>query len=450
MKDQSNRPAFYYWYRQLLCCWMVLLYFISLSGQVPLSLSQAVEKGLRNNFDIQINQINHAIVDRRIKAAKKERLPTVDIYATQGNFIVNDRSPTSFINDFYRDRNFSVGLDGEWLLFDGAQGKLNREQYQLNKEEQETLGQIALETTIYQVLLNYYEALIKQEALKVAEESRTLSLERLQDVRIRVNLGKSSQYDAIRFENAFLLDSIEVIHQKQAVIAANNQLNLAMANDKKRRYRLTDQLTYQTRNFDLTKMLQKLKRQNRALKNQHLSLEFVKLNTKAIGKSNLPQVRLNAGLSQRFNGTNFPETPRIKSNTFQFQFRVSANYNLFDGGRTKRAKQESELQEQVEILKAAQLETRLEQELIGAIDNYNRKKEVLRVTDKLLKNIERNIQLEQDRYKNGFSSALDFRTVQLEYVNTKFVRLEAIYELVVNELNILQLTGDLTSNWNKH
>ena len=156
MKDQGILPIYYCWYPQFFCCLLVLLPFVSLKGQKPLSLSQAIEKGLQNSFDIQINQINHTIADKRIKEAKKERLPTLEVNATQGSFIVNDRSPTSFINDFYRDRNFTVGLDGEWLLYDGAQGKLRREQYQLNKEEQETLGQIALENTIYQILLNYY------------------------------------------------------------------------------------------------------------------------------------------------------------------------------------------------------------------------------------------------------------------------------------------------------
>ena len=450
MKDQGILPIYYCWYPQFFCCLLVLLPFVSLKGQKPLSLSQAIEKGLQNSFDIQINQINHTIADKRIKEAKKERLPTLEVNATQGSFIVNDRSPTSFINDFYRDRNFTVGLDGEWLLYDGAQGKLRREQYHLNKEEQETLGQIALENTIYQILLNYYEALIKQEALKVSEEVRTLSLDRLQDVQLKVNLGKSSQYDAIRFENAFLLDSIEVINQQQEVQAALLRLNEAMGQQRKIKYRLTDQLAYQTRSFDQIKMINKMKRQNRTIKNQYLVVEFVKLNTRTIGKSNLPQVRLNGGISQRFNGTRFPETPRIQSNTFQFQFRISASYSLFDGGRNKRAIEESELQEQVEVLRTEQLETRLEQELIGSIDTYNRKVEVLRVTEKLLKNIDRNIQLEQDRYKSGFSSALDFRAVQLEYVNTQFARLEAIYELLVNELNVLRLTGDLSGNWNKH
>ena len=44
----------------------------------------------------------------------------------------------------------------------------------------------------------------------------------------------------------------------------------------------------------------------------------------------------------------------------------------------------------------------------------------------------------------GLSSALDYRSLQLEYTNTQYDRLTAIYELLVSELEIQRLVGELT------
>ena len=95
------------------------------------------------------------MANQRLKAAKKERLPTVNVFAQQGNIIINDRSPTTFINDFYRDRNLAVGIDGTWVVFDRFEGKRNKKQYSLTKEDRELKEKLAIENTVYTIRLAY-------------------------------------------------------------------------------------------------------------------------------------------------------------------------------------------------------------------------------------------------------------------------------------------------------
>ena len=148
-------------------------------------------------------------------------------------------------------------------------------------------------------------------------------------------------------------------------------------------------------------------------------------------------------MSQSFNSTIFPEIPRIKGNTFQFNLRFVANYNLFDGGIRKRATSDSKLQEQIALLEVDRLKINLYHQLDNAVESYTQQLEILSSIEELLRNLKLNLELEQDRYTNGLSSALDFRAVQLEYTNAQFAKLETIYQLIINELTILQLTGTL-------
>jgi len=427
----------------------LLLFFLVLgaitaTAQVPLSLSQAVEKGLKNNFAIQINQLETQMAATKVKAAKKERLPKVDLYATQGTNLVNDRSPTSFINDFYRDRNLSFGVEGNWVLFDGFQGKINRERYQKLMESSEGNGQLAIENAIYATLLTYYDALLKKEALKVARESKQLSTERYTDAQLQQQLGKASNYDVLRFENALLIDSSTIVNQQKAFDAALLALNKAIGNRKIVAYQLTDPLNYVAQKYELPKMRKQLERTNQVLRNRYINLETLKLRTEIVRKSALPTISISTGLSQRFNGTQFPEVPRIKSNTFQYNLRFSANYTLFDGGTIKRRIEENEVLEQIAYLQIDQVKQELNDNLSAAVSNYNRQLSIIQVNERLIQNLVKNMELEKDRYTNGFSSALNYRTVQLEYITAQFTRLEAIYELLRNEVDILRITGGLS------
>jgi len=94
----------------------------------------------------------------------------------------------------------------------------------------------------------------------------------------------------------------------------------------------------------------------------------------------------------------------------------------------------------LEVLK---LNTESADNLTSAISNYNRQLELVQINERLLEYMEKSISIEKDRYSNGFSSALNFRTVQLEYINAQFTRLQTIFELLKNEVEILRITGAL-------
>lgn len=423
-----------------------------LIAQKTLTLRQAVEKGLGNSFDIRTGQINKSIANRRLKAANKERLPTINLRVDQLNSYTDDNSPTAFFQNSFGNRALSLSADGDWVLFDAFQAKNNKQRYKLNVTDQTTKELQVIENTVFTVFQTYYEALIKKEALEVAKESENLSKERMEDAQLKESLGQVSRYDALRFENALLLDNNNVLRKEQELEVALIQLNSAMGNKEYIPYELTAKLDYEVQEYDLPKLKRQLAQQNKDLLNQDLAIELAQLNTKTIKNSTLPTLRVNAGASQRLTRTRSPqfEDPLRKGNTLQFNLGLSANYTLFDGGQRKRAAQESQLLEQVEVVKKEQLQTNIGQNLTNSIHSYQKQAAILEMTDKLLKNLELNIQLEQDRYKNGFSSALDFRAVQLEYINTQLMRLETIYQLVVNELTILRLTGTLTKNWGRN
>jgi len=71
------------------------------------------------------------------------------------------------------------------VLFDGFQGKINKERYKKLQEISEGTEQLAIENAMYTILLAYYNTLLQKEAVKIARQSLQLSLERHQDAQFQ-------------------------------------------------------------------------------------------------------------------------------------------------------------------------------------------------------------------------------------------------------------------------
>lgn len=431
--------------RRLFISSSLILFFgsLNLNAQTPLSLSKAIKIGLSNNLDIQISNLETQTATNQLNAIKKDRLPRLSANISQNNSIVNDRSPTTLINNFYRDHFWSFGVNGDWVIFDGFKGRIGAKRFQKIKKEFEGRTQLAIENTIYAITLAYYKALLEKEALLVAQKAKQLSEERYKNGTQQERLGKISNYDLLRLKNALLSDSTTILIQQKKYEAALEILRATMGQTKAIVYQLTDKLAYDFKDYNFKKLLPKLKQGNQALENQYSRLEAQRETTQLLKADLYPTIAVNSGIFQRMNNTYISELGNIKSNTFNFYVSFSVNYNLFDGGRTKRAIQESQIQEKVELLKKDQIEQSLSNDLVKFVKNYQRQLAIIELNDELIQNIEKSLRLEKDRFDNGISVRWDYRTLQQEFVTAQYRKLEAIFELLSNELEILRLTGDL-------
>ena len=69
------------------------------------------------------------------------------------------------------------------------------------------------------------------------------------------------------------------------------------------------------------------------------------------------------------------------------------------------------------------------------------------MNQQLVKNLGNSLQLVKGRLESGFSNALEYRTIQLEYVQSNFNYLESMYSLKSYEITIRKLIGELDKNY---
>jgi outer membrane protein TolC len=69
------------------------------------------------------------------------------------------------------------------------------------------------------------------------------------------------------------------------------------------------------------------------------------------------------------------------------------------------------------------------------------------VADVSLETAQLNLDLSTERFKNGTINSFNFRDVQIQFINSEFNRLEAVYNLIDSHSELLRITGGIISEF---
>lgn len=412
-------------------------------SQRDLSIDQAIQTGLRNNFKIQIQKLEGEAIAYQRKTIYKKMLPNVNLSANQQNNINNTNSPTSFVNGFYTDNSIVGGVEMNWTLFDGFKIKIEKSRLEKMADQNDKLLMLQVENTVHAIMLAYYDVLLKQRDLQNARQTQGYSQGRLDDARYKFTKGTVSNYDVKRLKSSVLSDSTQCVIRKQFLEQAVQKLNLVMGNKNTVDYRLTDEVLYEKKDYKFSNLQHKMMSLNNELQNQYLNLYLKKNDVAYARSSRYPRIALNGGVNQNLNTTKFAEIPRQDSRNFSFYMNFAVSFNLFDGGEMKRQIQNSKIQQEIAGLKIEEIQRELSNQLRNVVDNYNNQLELIELNEALLQNLKEMRDTEADRYRSGFSSLLDFQQLKQEYERAEQTQIEAIFKLLQNEVEILKLTGGL-------
>ncbi|MEP2026107.1 TolC family protein, partial [Reichenbachiella sp.] len=210
-------------------------------AQDELSLSQAIEQGLANNFSIQIEQ------NKQLQAAN------LNTWGQAGMFpnISLNASPSISYQDLETDNPFRFGgantstdvsptLQASWVLFDGLNVRMTKGKLALLEEQSSGNAQIIIENTVQAIILAYYTVLLEERRTEVFANTLNLSRDRYDYVKLKGDLGSAVTFDILRDKNAYLTDSSNYLTQLLNHKNAVRNLNLLLAQPVDKTYQFTD------------------------------------------------------------------------------------------------------------------------------------------------------------------------------------------------------------------
>ena len=137
------------------------------------------------------------------------------------------------------------------------------------------------------------------------------------------------------------------------------------------------------------------------------------------------------------------ENGDIQSFVTNYGARLTLNFNLFNGGATRRAIQQAQIQVELAGLDRDRLLLEAQSALAQAWDRRAAAQELHDLAQRRTENARLAAQLGADRYRDGVLNALDFRALDVALLQSEAAELAARQEWAAAHWDVMRLTGDL-------
>jgi outer membrane protein len=426
----------------LLCC-------CTAQAQKILTLEQAIDLALKNNYDIRLAQNDAAITANDYAYANFAFAPRVNGTAsktwnttqTKQEFLNGSKRDTSGI----RASNFSANVNLAWTLFDGLKMFATRQRL----EAVRNLGELAIKdqlvNTIANIIAGYYNIVQQKQQLRNIAEQMSISEERvkLSDAKFTTGLGPKTDWLQSKVDynaqKAAHLRQQTLIEQSKAVL--NQLMDVEAANTA---YDVQDTIPL---NMDLAygQLRQEIMQKNTGLMVAQQNLTVSQLQLKESKGDYFPVINFNSAYNySRVNSnaaTNSFSPVYNQNGVLTYGF--SATVPIFNGLNVKRQVRDARLNVDYQQLMLDNTRTKVDLSLSTAFKDYEYYKTAVTLEEENMVLARENVMVALERFKQGVSTSIELREAQQSLEDGFFRLINARYNIKLAETQLLRLNGML-------
>ena len=386
-------------------------------SQGVLTVQQAVEIALENNYDIRLSQNDLQIAKENVTYGNAGMLPTVTGNFSQSNSLQNStqvqNTGVERSLDNAKNNSMTYGVSIGWTIFDGL-GMFSR--YETLKEL-EKQGDIQLKKTILtqvsDVISTYYTIVEQKNILMALDSTILISKERLRTAENRYSIGKASKLEVLNVKVNLNTDESAQVKQTEVVKNLKIALNNLMARDLDIDFDVVEDVQVDE-GLVFADLLDKSKTHNPDLLALGIAKRLADLELKTVKANRYPTIRLNGGY-------NFAETESslgfvAQSNSRGLNYGITASINIFDGFNQRRNERIARIRVDNVDLVASQQQKEIESSLLQAFQSYQTNVALYRLEEKNVQIAKQNLNITMDKFRIGTISSVEFRDAQENYI----------------------------------
>lgn len=433
----------------LLLAMLLLVPYTGFAQQIlELSLSEAISLGLKQNYQIRVSEAELEIAQNNNKPGAAGAYPSLSFSAVQSNSFDNSESYTRpGKRDKLTSNLLSPSIDLNWTLFDGFRVNITRDNLSALEELSEGLSAVVVENTIQSIILAYYNVLLQEEKLNVFRELKSLSLDRYEYMQERKKFGSAVTFDVLQSKDAFLSDSVNYLQQDLGLQEANLLLRLLLALDEQQLLKLIDDFAVEMNDYVLDSLINRMYRSNKTLCNQYINQKLYENSTALARSEYYPALYFGAGAD--YSNTRLKYDPGSDNTAYAFGYYASfsLSFNLFNGGATRRAVQNAQINEEIGNINISELRKTLGNSLHNQFILFGIRKKLVLTAGASVQTTGLNMELAAEKFRAGAINSFNYRDIQLNYRNASLRKLEAMYNLISAETELLRLTGGIINEY---
>jgi outer membrane protein len=413
-------------------------------SQQVLTLQEAVESGLENNFGIRISQNLQEQASNNFTVGNAGFLPSLELTASRNESIDDSEFESaggdSQTNTGARSTTTSAALNLNWTIFDGLRMFSSYNRLGKLKDVSDELLRSDMENLVSQIALSYFNIIRISEQIKVLQNNIDVSRERIEIEEAKVDIGSGSEYDLLQARSDLNADRASLLREQNILTEAKILLNELLARDPSTDFDVTRDILV-NRFLSRDELYQKLMAENVDLSIARVQREITTLEVREIRGERLPVVSLNSGY--RYNRSENDGGFFRFNETTGFSFGVTARVNIFDGFNTSRRVQNAQINQKNAELTLESQKLRLESEFLALFRAYQNSIELVDLEEENLLNAEETLDIALERFRLGSISSLEFREAQRTFLAAENRLISAKFDAKVAETELLRLSGEL-------
>ena len=428
---------------------LLTLLAIDTQAQQVLTLEQAIDLGLKNNFDIRLARNNAEVAANDRAYADFAFAPRLN--GTASKTWSNTGSKQEFGNGNKRDtsgirnQQWQSSLNLTWTLFDGLKMFATRQRIQAI----DILGELSVknqvENTIAFIINSYYNIAQQKQQLRALAEQLSISDERvkLSDAKFQTGLAPKTDWLQAKVDynaqRAAWLRQQTTIDQSKAAL---NQL-LAIA-DENTNYDVLDTIPV---NLALSygQILENLHNTNPQLQVAKQHVEISRIVLKERRGDFFPVIAFNSAYN--FNQSRASAAINQFSPVFNqnrgFTYGLSATVPIFNGLNAQRQFKAAKLDIQYQQLSLESQESQVRLTLRNAFKDYEYYKQSLTLEEESVGLARENVMVALERFRQGVSTTLEVKEAQQSLELAAYRLIQARYNTKLAETELLRLKGQL-------
>lgn len=424
---------------------LILLFASNTQAQEKLSLEQAVQIALENNFDIKLTKNNVEQAKNNFNRANAGMLPVVTGNFSTNNTVSNTKqtlsSGISQERNGAKNSNLVYGPVINWQVFDGFQMFARYDRL----KELELLGEanlkLTIQNTLADVINNYYDLVSQQQQIKALNEALTISQLRLKNSNNRFKIGKAAKLEVLAASVDLNTDTTNLLRQLDLYRSTKIKLNELLAREISTDFSVSDSIIIGN-NLLFADLQSSASQLNPNLQAALINRRIAEINLKQVKANRYPVINLNSGynFNQSTSELGFARTSTGRG----LNYGMSASINIFNGFLQKRNEKNASLEIENSKIQYDKVNQNIVSQLTSLYQTYQTNLELVRLEQENLAVAKQNMDITLEKFRIGSVAPLEFREAQRNYINANARFTNSQFEAKLAEIALLQLSGKLS------
>ena len=418
------------------------LNFVFAVAQPLLSLEEAIQTGLTNNYGIKIARNSEVIAANSNTYGNAGFLPTVGANANTG-YTSNNTVQKFFSGDERTGKGagntvFRAGLELNWTAFDGYRMFATKERLELVEQRSQAFTASAMQDLTTQIQTVYFSIVRVAQQIEIQEQAIQLNIALRDLAANKVKIGTGTSLEVLQTTNRVNADSSALLNLFDRLQQAKISLNRLLVQDANTAFEVPTEMP--------TVILPKLEELTQMVLNQNFDIKLLQFDEqialtqiKEERAALYPVVDINTGFNYNFSRS---EVGFLLSNrSFGPTIGLNVTYDLFPGRDVRKDIANAEIFKENIRLSQQNLTANLTSDIALLYQQYLALQNQLDLEQRNLQTASTNTTLAQQLYQSGRATNFDVREAILAETQIRDRISDVQFRQKLVEINILSLAG---------